>query len=1324
MATEDDSKRSKFLKKSKWGKLFKENDAGGTGGAAGGTTFKLNDDVQDFLKPSTEKHVPKLDISLAKRWPDAHEVRLAAASDDNLPSKPKKKRRKEGLTVSFARTLPEIMGEGGDEAPDPPREISRRKAVLSRSVSDRKTAALPDGTPWPASPPLTNTRLPPAPAPAAEEEPFVAPPQLRRSQTADIDFSLPLQRKFAPPPAQNVEPYRPSIGRTPTGTSGTHSQQRISEDQRPPSRARPMVDTQFQDRIQEPDSAASYDQTPQDGLTVRKRDHLLDPSNIPATSPVAVKRREMSTNEGMALRRASMLIQDDEDEDEDRPSSSGGPLHSLTSQESYSSSRQYQPESQQEPIVTPETASTTQSLNPFSDPKYTKRHSKQAFYDDQRPNSTDQRSARVVPQIVPPAYPNQPTLRDEGSNASHARSYEGFDGPPRETSRSPAYSAASDRSQNFFARANGSSRSVNAVPPLSQHGRTESRDALLQPGGTVPQHGSSISYGSQTHDSHERDAHPSLLSPGRNGHSPQYSTQPQDQYAAPSHQRSVRSPVAFLRHEDKERPTSSASHHSLGREDDPAAEAAYADFASRVAHVKGVFRLTAEKELPENCCTSTMWLRAGLWWYLKGKAGLEILLQQRDHRPLLTQAHVDLGKAWWILTDQLEPPGNMGSALDHGVSALRSHLRSMSLSMTKNNLLPPEQSLIQGQDTRIWLHYPRFTADATAVLGGNISNSVIINDNSSNAEVDPYELLPLGDSREFFCYGRFPVEMYINTDEADTDRVLLPCILTVMRSRRDYQTSITIASQAPLVSLKIEPARDGKRAITWNEVSWKSTFDGLNLRLPRNFDAIVQMQGTHCRAVWNLSEYARKVERSLQPEADETLLNESRLLELQYADSANSHSFPAEKLRGCVVLIFERFEQYRDGNGLRRFNRGFRLVLVTDPGHKTLSAVALDIGKGTPVLFEFLTGADPAAGVGLLLRKRDGTRQCRALMVLPSVEGREQLFGLLTGAHAGVDDVVVGKTRLSGLKIEATADRTKFAEPDMLQHLHWSSLTILNAIQDETQHPKTVESDHLRFIAKHAAGCITDRLNLGKGELVFRLPLSSESSVIQILREPQADLTISVDTRHSPPQLEDSLTNLLQLVQAESTIRTLTFASQPDLHIFQRAITGFTVCFDGIASTFGISRRRMVVPIYKKWEAADVRVQILAKDGVVQICAFMQDFKPADALCFRVKSTDVFEAFGGKKSFGVKIVDAKFTLPKEEEREEPKRLFVNLEGLEYAEEHDDISVGFEREDGMFDLCLSFTVLMLTYDAVRDSFASALPAATTTVSRGLTMKRRI
>ncbi len=113
----------------------------------------------------------------------------------------------------------------------------------------------------------------------------------------------------------------------------------------------------------------------------------------------------------------------------------------------------------------------------------------------------------------------------------------------------------------------------------------------------------------------------------------------------------------------------------------------------------------------------------------------------------------------------------------------------------------------------------------------------------------------------------------------------------------------------------------------------------------------------------------------------------------------------------------------------------------------------------------------------------------------------------------------------------------------------------------------------------------------------------------------------------------------------------------------------------------------MVVPIYKRWEATSVRLQVVQSDNVIQLLAFFDDFSHADCMNFQLKSMDVFEVTdkGGKAS--VRLVDAKFPLPKDE-KGEPRarneaRGFVCLDIPDYAGEHDDITVSFDSQAGMF-----------------------------------------
>ena len=119
------------------------------------------------------------------------------------------------------------------------------------------------------------------------------------------------------------------------------------------------------------------------------------------------------------------------------------------------------------------------------------------------------------------------------------------------------------------------------------------------------------------------------------------------------------------------------------------------------------------------------------------------------------------------------------------------------------------------------------------------------------------------------------------------------------------------------------------------------------------------------------------------------------------------------------------------------------------------------------------------------------------------------------------------------------------------------------------------------------------------------------------------------------------------------------------------------------ATNFGISRRRMVVPIYKRWEASFARLQIIQRDTVIQLLAFFKDFQYGTCMNFVLKSTDNFESMTKSVSksehYYIRIVDAKFALPKK--APEPNSDFVCLDMPEYPSEHDDITIGFDTEAG-------------------------------------------
>jgi hypothetical protein len=1453
---EDDGKgasRSRF--KSKWGKILKNSEQLKTNVGDSFSSRKVKDtnsqeDVADFLKPSIERAAanrPRLDVSIAQRWPEPNEVRQAGAfPPDGSQSVNgwRKRRRREGLAVGFVKTVPEIIGHGGDETMDPPSDVAIQKAKAHGAAADNKPMGQENGYPIPPDH-TDGPRLPPI-----------------AGLNTPANGAIPSYRTHDPPTRVEEQPPPPRIGisRAPTAYSGQSDDwSPISDyDDAPPlPNAQNSMDARLAERPQDTNSP------PQLRVSPAPRD---------LNSLVHKKEHNMRANEGMALRRASAMIEPLEFEAGDDLGLDLGSFAAATA--AYRAEVAATPPTSgvdRAPVIPPiETPSpisiaSPDSPSPFADTKYIKRHSRDAYpgpehaqhlptqppagrspfadpkylqsrlkdpspsrplgrdESDQAsyfPNGTQparldepqslgsrqpdappnpvashdrSRSIRqqhadmsfVVPQgprdpspekSQRPAQP-QPRMAEQPSymRAAHSTGYENMQQvaarpmpaprmatEPQPTPGSRDQSPYRDRifdsqppSQNpatVYGRPNQSNTSINRFAPApGAHSRSNSQDQrspqsirsvsedmsppplryvdtsrttspLSQPG-FIPFSQTQTHPAARQNDMRSNEYPSSQLGPPKpspyaRGPSPNGYFDVERQHPL----QPARSPMAILQASDASRPGSAHSTKSLHAPKPPnhsrsasdvAAENAFDDFGGRVAHMKGVFKLTAEKEQATDSCTPSMWLRAAFWWYLRGKAGLETLLQQRgksrdvEHRELLAQPHVDLAKTSWMLADPLERYVGMGSPdprqpsdpealLRRDVSILKGHLKSLAYSMLRNNIMPPPQSLIQGQDTQIWLEYPRFTPDAAAALSGAGVKRSLILEHQSNFTA-PSDALPLGDSPQYHYYHRSTVNVSLNTDDVTTDRVSVPCNLTVLRDRRDYQSTVVIASQSELVYLKIAPRQHNNGGLTWHDVSWKAGSLAISISLPQGIDVTVRFFEQDFRALWNLVEYSRKIDYNIRPEEGEVLAHEAQLVEVQYVDSSNQRAFPQDKVTRCRALLWERFEEFKHGGALRKRHQGFRLVVATDSGHKSLSSFVHALGATGPLFFEFITDAAAHGTTAMVVRIREEHRQCRMLLVFPNMDSRQMFYNKLNAIDVKDHETIVGKMALTGLNIESVTEALGGLSSghSELSSLHWQKLGITNDhVEDASgRMPDTVGSESLRIVARHSHGCITDRLNLDKGELLLRLPCN-DTQTVQILRQPQTDMTMSIDARNAPHNVSDGVADVFKVAQNLSTVRTFTFATPHDLHAFETAITGFTVRYDGLASTLAISRRMMVVPIYHKWAATKVRIQIVAnqQNTVFQLLAFMEDFAHAEALCFQIKTTDVFETIKGdgkNKRWAVKMVDAKFTLPPPQGKDEifspeekAKRRFINLEGLDYAQEHDDITVGFDSQEGM------------------------------------------
>ncbi|KAK5016225.1 hypothetical protein LTR39_002194, partial [Cryomyces antarcticus] len=961
---------NKFLSKSKWrGKMLFNDEA-----LAKETKdkFKLNDDVVDFLKPSTNKPqaspqralvTPRIDIAAAQRWPGASQLKQIASPASPFPSSMRPKdgsssRRGNNLTVSFARTAPEIIGEGGDDAESPAVEVSkarRGQTPPTRTQSDRRGGSRDDS----AVGGLLGIGI----SGGRGCEDF-RPGALQRAQTSFGEVSAPLQRKMDPqpaysPPLQDThnERFRPGLlKRAQTGPVPAVSEGQVGDDNFRPGplrRAPTGWDGVSADHGQLPPTPA-----------LNVAEHLYSPTESEIS--VSIDRRSPDPrqfNNSQGVTRLEQTVRSGQGR-----ASFDASLH---------------PPAQQDPRRPSTSSSVSHSLSSPPDSR-----ASIASYYSQHP--------------TPYAFPRP--------SSSSLNSYN-FPSPlPRpSSSSSPANALLSTQSRPSFPD------SLHLPPSRTTYSLPDSNAARLTPSPQLPPLPSPSYFPRMSPEQDDPMPLPSINSDSTQGMplSSNLNTRP------------VPSP---------------------GVAPGTANDTALNDFASRVTHMKGVFRLTAEQQRPLSNCTPDQWLRASLWWFLKGRAGLKILIRDRSRstdaqvREILTQPHVDLAKTWWIITEIVPThigkhdyagrnnSGPIAAAREAGdhVSAdllessatILANLTALVGSMSRNRVMPPHQSLIQGQDTAIWLEYPSFAPDVSSMLSGNASRSLVIESRTQPQYSTPLQSMPLADTKNDFCYARMFVSVSINTDDADTDRVTLPCVLSVQRGRTDWQIKINLCSQNELVNSCVQPGAHGNRKTgpSWENVQWKMRSRSICIDLPRGFTLNVVFEEDDFKTLRGIHEHTRKVEATLQPEQDEKLIHEVTLRHFQYTDSSNTQSFPQERIEHCRVRVFEKTLTRNEGSGARVFHRGYRLLVITSPKNKTLSSVNYDLGKDRPMDFQFVLDADGASAMNIKIN--EDNRKRNLYLTFKESSQFKRLYEVLNGLIIGPDEsVVVAKSPLTSLSI-------------------------------------------------------------------------------------------------------------------------------------------------------------------------------------------------------------------------------------------------------------------------------------------------------------------
>lgn len=534
------------------------------------------------------------------------------------------------------------------------------------------------------------------------------------------------------------------------------------------------------------------------------------------------------------------------------------------------------------------------------------------------------------------------------------------------------------------------------------------------------------------------------------------------------------------------------------------------DFASRVQRFSDLFQIGATVTSPIMDFSFAQWIRTSAYWFLKGRGELENAVRREARAPQgfvpeqdpdvshgLRQAYLDLAKAWWI-TEKITPnhpePRKFGNAslaslvaIVQNLGDLRlaeligvhlgitANMRALTMSMKRNNRLPPVSFEIQGLETRIFVDFPKFPSNIAVTLLER-SRPPIMKDSPN---IEPFFPIPVGDTKRHFIYSSVIVDLLFTPPGENSQEIRLPCVLSVLRERTDWDLKAVVASQDGKINLLIQS--DKNIGLTWDEVSWKIKSNSLRVKLSDNVEIDVQFWEKDFKSLWGIHDYTRKVQEGLRGRKGEQEIFDDKLKSFQSTDQKNPKKFPSEPIKGCSLRLFERKRTLANGAGECQAHGGYRFMIVTPPGIKTLSSVSLDLDKKVPILFTYLRGEEAAPA--LHLKISDPSVDSSMLMTFHEATNRGQFHSLIDGTSVFLNETCSQPLPLDSFSILETSVDGLPSIPgqNFVNALRWQQLRVIKGRLDSPSHAAhTVLPEDLRIWADCETGSFVDRMNFGK----------------------------------------------------------------------------------------------------------------------------------------------------------------------------------------------------------------------------------------------------
>ena len=607
------------------------------------------------------------------------------------------------------------------------------------------------------------------------------------------------------------------------------------------------------------------------------------------------------------------------------------------------------------------------------------------------------------------------------------------------------------------------------------------------------------------------------------------------------------------------------------------------EFHMRVRRFHEIFRLGIAVHQDTMEISLSRWIRAALWWFLKGRRELESAVRNRPRSAAsqeysestdigadLKQAYLDLAKAWWIVRDitpnhpDIRRFGNasMQSIVpiiqnfgDHNLAnlvqthlSLLANMRALAMSMKRNGRLPPDTIELQRLEARVLFEPAALPPDLVAALFPFSSQHKRGGDSPST---------PLGDTDYHFAFSRTFGLGSLTARSRSWDTIHTPCMVTMLRSKDSLDLSALISSQDGGIDIMVRSEKTKMGGLRWKDVRWRASV--IHVNISDSFDLSIQMTDSDFKAVWDIYDYTRKVQKDSQGREGEELAFECRLEDFQCLQSTrHPSSFPKIPVKGCRARLFTKTTLLSDGSNHRRIHAGHRLMVTTSPQSKLLNSVSQVYGDGTPSIFGFGRREDEPK---LALQVPNSSQ---LLLTFKSWEDLDLLYNTFTQRKISGDEDRSASLALQEFNITLVPSED---QPPNQGALHlpdhcWHQVKVISRRtgEDNQYCTPTERSQSLRIIAQCEQGILTDHINLGEhklqppsarmlrlthtapGELQISLGVNN-CNEIRLLRPLQRDLALALTDNGLADQMFETWRDVLWNTGRSANIKSYHFRS-------------------------------------------------------------------------------------------------------------------------------------------------------------------------------------